>query len=58
MGLTPLDGEIMGTRTGAIDPSAVLYIMKKENKTPDEMDELLNKKSGILGVSGLFLRRP
>ena len=53
MGLTPLDGEIMGTRTGAIDPSAVLYIMKKENKTPDEMDELLNKKSGILGVSGL-----
>lgn len=53
MGLTPLDGEIMGTRTGAIDPSAVLYIMKKENKTPDEMDTLLNKQSGILGVSGL-----
>lgn len=53
MGLTPLDGEIMGTRTGAIDPSAVLYIMKKEGKTPDEMDTLLNKQSGILGVSGL-----
>lgn len=53
MGLTPLDGEIMGTRTGSIDPSAVLYVMKKENKTPDEMDTLLNKKSGILGVSGL-----
>ena len=43
----------MGTRTGAIDPSAVLYIMKKEGKTPDEMDTLLNKQSGILGVSGL-----
>lgn len=53
MGLTPLDGEVMGTRTGMIDPSAVLYIMKKENKTPDEMDTLLNKKSGVLGVSGL-----
>ncbi len=53
MGLTPLDGEIMGTRTGSIDPSAVLYVMKKENKTPDEMDTLLNKESGILGVSGL-----
>lgn len=53
MGLTPLDGEIMGTRTGSIDPSAVLYIMKKEGKTPDEMSNLLNKKSGILGVSGL-----
>ena len=53
MGLTPLDGEIMGTRTGSIDPSAVLYIMKKESKTPDEMDTLLNKQSGILGVSGL-----
>ena len=53
MGLTPLDGEIMGTRTGSIDPSAVLYVMKKENKTPDEMDTLLNKQSGILGVSGL-----
>lgn len=53
MGLTPLDGEIMGTRTGSIDASAVLYIMKKENKSVDQMDELLNKKSGILGISGL-----
>lgn len=53
MGLTPLDGEIMGTRTGAIDASAVLYVMKKENKSVTEMEELLNKKSGILGISGL-----
>ena len=53
MGLTPLDGEVMGTRTGAIDPSAILYIMKKEHKTPEEMDTLLNKQSGVLGVSGL-----
>lgn len=53
MGLTPLDGEIMGTRTGSIDPSAVLYIMEKEHFTPADMSNLLNKKSGILGVSGL-----
>ncbi len=53
MGLTPLDGEIMGTRTGAIDASAVLYIMKKEHKSVDEMETLLNKQSGILGISGL-----
>lgn len=53
MGLTPLDGEIMGTRTGSIDPSAVLYLMEKENIDPAQMSILLNKKSGILGVSGI-----
>ncbi|MCH5191912.1 MAG: acetate kinase [Oscillospiraceae bacterium] len=53
MGLTPLDGEIMGTRCGAIDPSVVLYIMEKEGLTVKEMDTLLNKKSGVLGVSGV-----
>ena len=53
MGLTPLEGLMMGTRTGDLDASVVLAIMKKEGKTPDEMQDLLNKKSGLLGVSGL-----
>ena len=53
MGLTPLEGLRMGTRTGDIDASVVLAIMKKEGKTPDEMQDLLNKKSGLLGISGL-----
>ena len=51
MGVTPLEGLIMGTRCGSIDPAIVPLIMKKENLTPDEMDVILNKKSGILGVS-------
>lgn len=53
MGLTPLDGFIMGSRCGAVDPSAVTYIMEKENLTPGEMSDLMNKKSGFLGVSGV-----
>ena len=53
MGLTPLEGLMMGTRTGDIDASVVLAIMKKEGQTPDEMQDLLNKKSGLLGISGL-----
>ena len=53
MGLTPLDGFIMGSRCGAVDPSAITYIMKKEGFTPDEMDTVMNKKSGFLGVSGV-----
>ncbi len=52
MGLTPLDGMLMGTRCGSIDPSVVTYIMDKENLTPKQMDDLMNKKSGMLGISG------
>lgn len=52
MGFTPLEGMIMGTRCGSIDASIVPYIMKKEGLTPDEMTELMNKKSGFLGLSG------
>ncbi|MEG2939759.1 MAG: acetate/propionate family kinase, partial [Oscillospiraceae bacterium] len=52
MGLTPLDGFIMGTRSGGIDPSVLTYIANKENKTPDEISNILNKKSGFLGVRG------
>lgn len=51
MGFTPLAGVEMGTRCGDVDPSAVLYIMEKENLTPGQMSDLLNKKSGFLGVT-------
>ncbi len=53
MGLTPLAGIPMGSRSGDIDPSIVTFLMKKENLTPDEMDNVLNKKSGKLGISGI-----
>ncbi|MGN0523353.1 MAG: acetate/propionate family kinase [Eubacterium sp.] len=53
MGFTPLDGFMMGTRSGGVDPSAVTYIMKKEGLTPDEMDAILNKKSGVSAISGV-----
>lgn len=53
MGLTPLDGIPMGTRTGTIDPAVVDFICRKENKTPEEVNTILNKKSGFLGVSGV-----
>lgn len=52
MGFTPLEGMIMGTRCGTIDANILPYIMKKENLTPDEMTVIMNKKSGLLGVSG------
>ncbi len=53
MGLTPLDGFMMGSRSGAVDPSAITFIMEKEGLSPAEMDEVLNKKSGMLGISGV-----
>lgn len=53
MGLTPLAGIPMGSRSGDIDPSIVTFIMKNENLTPEEMDNILNKKSGKLGISGI-----
>ncbi|NLA07935.1 MAG: acetate kinase [Firmicutes bacterium] len=53
MGRTPLEGLMMGTRSGDIDPAVVFYVMKHENLTIDEMDSLLNKHSGLLGVSGI-----
>ena len=50
MGFTPLEGMIMGTRCGSIDANIVPYIMKKENLTPDEMTDIMNKKSGFIGL--------
>lgn len=51
MGLTPLGGIAMGSRSGDLDPSVVTYIMEKEGLTPEEMNTMLNKKSGLLGMS-------
>lgn len=53
MGLTPLEGLIMGTRSGDIDPAIIEFIAKKENKGLDEIMTLLNKKSGVYGMSGV-----
>ncbi len=53
MGFTPLAGVEMGTRCGDIDPAVVTYIMGKEGYSPDEMSNFMNKKSGLLGVSGI-----
>ncbi|MDQ0507797.1 acetate kinase [Peptoniphilus ivorii] len=53
MGFTPLEGLAMGTRTGDMDPAIVPFIMEKEKLTPDEMSSVMNKKSGVLGISGV-----
>lgn len=53
MGFTPLDGLIMGTRCGSVDPSAIDYVEKKKGFSPDEMTAYMNKKSGFLGLSGI-----
>ena len=53
MGLTPLDGFMMGTRSGSLDPSVVTFIAEKEHLTAEQMTEMLNKKSGLLGISGI-----
>ncbi len=53
MGFTPLEGLLMGTRTGDLDPAIVLHIMGKEDLSPSEMNTMLNKHSGVLGVSGI-----
>ncbi|MCC8196846.1 MAG: acetate kinase [Ruminococcus sp.] len=53
MGFTPLDGLLMGTRCGSVDPSAVTYVMEKHGFSAHEMSEYMNKKSGFLGMSGV-----
>jgi acetate kinase len=52
MGLTPLEGLMMGSRSGSIDPAIIPYLMKKEDKSADEILTLLNKRSGLLGIAG------
>ena len=53
MGFTPLEGVAMGTRCGSIDPAVVPFIMEKEGLSTREIDSLMNKKSGVLGISGI-----
>ena len=53
MGFTPLEGLVMGTRCGDIDPQIILHLMSIENASVDDINTLLNKKSGLLGLSGL-----
>ncbi|MGI2034495.1 acetate/propionate family kinase [Rhizobium panacihumi] len=53
MGLTPLEGLVMGTRSGDIDPGAIFHIARQDKQSIDDLDKLLNRKSGLLGLSGL-----
>jgi acetate kinase len=53
MGMTPLEGLVMGTRCGDMDPAVVTYLIEHENLTPKQVDALMNKKSGVLGLSGI-----
>jgi acetate kinase len=53
MGFTAIDGLVMGTRSGAIDPGVLFYLMREKGMTPDAVEELLYRRSGLLGVSGI-----
>lgn len=53
MGFTPLDGLVMGTRSGAVDPAVITFLKQKEKMSADDIVSILNKKSGMLGVSGI-----
>jgi acetate kinase len=53
MGFTPLEGLVMGTRSGSIDPGILTFLMRERKLTGNELDDLLNKKSGLLGISGI-----
>lgn len=53
MGFTPLEGLMMGTRSGSVDPGILTYLMRRDHMTGEQMDDLLNKSSGLLGISGI-----
>jgi acetate kinase len=53
MGFTPLEGLMMGTRSGSVDPGILTYLMRQDHLTGEQLDDLLNKKSGLLGISGI-----
>jgi acetate kinase len=57
MGFTPLEGLVMGTRCGSVDPAIPLYVMQREKLSPETMDKQLNKESGLLGITGRFSDR-
>jgi acetate kinase len=53
MGFTPLEGLMMGTRSGSVDPAILTYLMRQGSLTAEQLDDLLNTKSGLLGISGI-----
>lgn len=53
LGMTPVEGLVMGTRSGDVDPGLIIYLLKQKGYSPDDVDNLLNKKSGLLGLSQL-----
>jgi acetate kinase len=53
MGFTPIEGLMMGTRSGSIDPGVLVYLMRKQGYTAAQLDQVLNRESGLLGVSGV-----
>lgn len=53
MGFTPLEGLMMGTRSGSVDPGILIYLMREDHLSAEQLDELLNKKSGLAGISGI-----
>ena len=53
MGFTPLEGLMMGTRSGSVDPAILIYLMRQNHLSADQLDEILNKQSGLLGISGI-----
>ena len=53
MGLTPAEGLVMGTRSGDLDPAILLYLARELGASPDDIDDLINKKSGLLGITGI-----
>jgi len=57
MGLTPLEGAVMGTRSGDIDPAIILFMIEKEGFYAEQIDGILNKKSGLLGITGKYMDR-
>jgi acetate kinase len=57
MGLTPLEGAVMGTRSGDIDPAIILFMIEKEGFYAEEIESVLNKKSGLLGITGKYMDR-
>lgn len=57
MGLTPLEGAVMGTRSGDIDPAIILFMIEKEGFYAEEIDAILNKKAGLLGITGKYMDR-
>jgi len=53
MGFTPLEGLMMGTRSGSVDPGILAYLMRERSLQAQEIDDVLNKESGLLGISGI-----